>query len=163
MKRFFGAVAAVSILLLVWSIGISASDELSIDVTGDQQVAATPFVIRIKNNGTRRLTYCITVCGTIVDSAHEAPALTVQKRDRKRWDLQVWRCNPDSSVVSRIIHPGEVVEYKIKLAAPGRYKLRLPYKEVSVEGVGSHCEAIDDLRSLKQAASDEFDVTAKHQ
>ncbi len=165
MKRFFGVSAATAILVLVACIGISAGDELSIDVVGDQQVAAMAFVVRVRNNGTRRLTYCVTMCGKIVDAdtSREVPAFTVQKREHKRWDIEIWRCNPESSVVSRIIHPGEIEEFKIKLAEPGRYKLRLPYKEVSVESVGAHCEAIDDMKSVKHAESDDFDLAAKPQ
>jgi hypothetical protein len=156
-------VAAAVMLVLVLGIGISASDELSIDVMGDQQAAAKAFLVRIRNNGSRRLTYCVTVCGKIVDAdtTHEVPAFTVQKRDRKRWEIQVWRCDPESSIVSRIIHPSEVQEFKIKIAEAGKYRLRLPYKEVSVESVGAHCEAIDDLKSLKHAESDDFEVIAK--
>jgi uncharacterized cupredoxin-like copper-binding protein len=165
MRRCLGILAAAIVLVLLLGIGISASDELSIEVIGDQQVAATVFAVRVRNNGTRRLTYCITTCGKIVDvdTSHEVPAFTVQKRVRKRWEIEMLRCDPDSTVVSRIIHPGEVKQFKIKLAEPGRYRLRLPYKEVSVEGVGAHCEAIDDLKSVKHAESDEFDVIAKPQ
>ena len=77
---------------------------------------------------------------------------------------EIWRCDPESSVVSRIIHPGEVEEFKIKLAEAGQVQAcGSPYKEVSVESVGAHCEAIDDVKSVKHAESDDFDVVAKPQ
>ncbi|MFY9805204.1 MAG: hypothetical protein WA211_15760 [Candidatus Acidiferrales bacterium] len=164
MRRFIQAAAAVSLLVLFANIGISAGVEnLSIEVLGDQQVAGSLFVVRIRNNGEKRLTYCMTMCGKIIDAAGTAkvPAFTVQKRVRKRWEIQLWRCNAGDSVASRIIHGGEIEEFKIKLVDPGTYRLRLPYKDVSVEGVGFHCEAIDDPKDMKQAVSDEFDVVAR--
>lgn len=164
MKRLLQAAAAISLLIFVVNFGISASeDSLSIEILGDQHIAGNPLVVRIRNNGEKRLTYCMTMCGKLIDAETTAkiPAFTIQKRSRKRWDIQLWRCDTGDSVASRVIHGAEVEEFKIKLLEPGTYRLRLPYKDVSVEGVGFHCEAIDDPKSMKQAVSDEFDVVAK--
>ncbi|MFZ0521860.1 MAG: hypothetical protein WAN14_18965 [Candidatus Acidiferrales bacterium] len=164
MRRLFHAAAAISLLIVLVNFGISANeDSLSLEVLGDQQVAGKAFVVRVRNNGDKRLTYCMTMCGKLIDAETTAkiPAFTIQKRSRKRWDIQLWRCDTGDSVASRVIHGSEVEEFKIKLLDPGTYRLRLPYKDVSVEGVGLHCEAIDDPRSMKQAVSDEFDVVAK--
>ncbi|MFZ1972904.1 MAG: hypothetical protein WAU89_08665 [Candidatus Acidiferrales bacterium] len=164
MRRLFYAAAAISLLIVLVNFGISANeDSLSLEVLGDQQVAGKAFVVRVRNNGDKRLTYCMTMCGKLIDAETTAkiPAFTIQKRSRKRWDIQLWRCDTGDSVASRVIHGSEVEEFKIKLLDPGTYRLRLPYKDVSVEGVGLHCEAIDDPRSMKQAVSDEFDVVAK--
>jgi hypothetical protein len=166
MRRLLQVPAAICLLLFLVNAGISANeDRLSVEVLGDQQTAGKPFVVRIRNYGDRRLTYCTTMCGKLIDSETTAkiPAFTIQKRTRKRWDIQLWRCNTGDSVASRIIHGSEVEEFKIKLLDPGTYRLRLPYKDVSVEGVGLHCEAIDDPKSMKQAVSEEFDVVAKPQ
>jgi hypothetical protein len=166
MRRLLLVSAAICLLLFLVNAGISANeDRLSVEVLGDQQIAGKPFVVRIRNYGDRRLTYCTTMCGKLIDSETTAkiPAFTIQKRTRKRWDIQLWRCNTGDSVASRIIHGSEVEEFKIKLLDPGTYRLRLPYKDVSVEGVGLHCEAIDDPKSMKQAVSEEFDVVAKPQ
>jgi hypothetical protein len=38
--------------------------------------------------------------------------------------------------------------------------LWLTYKDVSVEDVGAHCEAIKDGKAVLQAKSDDFDVVA---
>jgi hypothetical protein len=164
MRRFLRAVAVVCILMVLINIGISADVEtLSIEVVGDEQIAGKPFVVRMRNNGDKRLTYCMTMCGKTIDAETSAkvPAFTIQKHTRKRWDIQLWRCNEGDSVASRVIHGGEIEEFKIKILEPGTYRLRLPYKEVSVEGVGLHCEAIDDPKAMKQALSDQFDVVAK--
>ncbi len=164
MKRSLRAAATVSLLIFFTNLAISADVEnLSIEVLGDQQVAGRPFVVRIRNNGDKRLTYCMTMCGKIIDAetAAKVPAFTIQKRGRKRWDIELWRCNSGDIVASRVIHGSEVEEFKIKILVPGTYRLRLPYKDVSVEGVGFHCEAIDDPKAMKQAVSDEFDVVAK--
>lgn len=145
-------------------MGISASeDSLSIAVMEDQQVVGKLLTVRVRNNGDKRLTYCMTMCGKLIDAETSAkiPAFTIQKRTRKRWDIQLWRCDSGDSVAARVIHGGEIEEFKIKIREPGTYRLRLPYKDVSVEGVGLHCEAIDDPKSMKQAVSDEFDVVAK--
>ena len=166
MRRVLQAAAAISLLIVLVNFGISANeDSLSLEILGDQQVAGKAFVVRIRNNGDKRLTYCMTMCGKLIDSETTAkiPAFTIQKRNRKRWDIQLWRCNTGDSVASRVIHGSEVEEFKIKLVDPGTYRLRLPYKDVSVEGVGFHCEAIDDPKSMKQSVSDEFDVVAKPQ
>jgi hypothetical protein len=164
MGRLLQTAAAISLLIFLVNFGVSANeDSLSVEVLGDQQIAGKPFVVRIRNNGDKRLTYCMTMCGKLIDAGTTAkiPAFTIQKRSRKRWDIQLWRCDTGDSVASRVIHGSEVEEFKIKLLDPGTYRLRLPYKDVSVEGVGLHCEAIDDPRSMKQAVSDEFDVVAK--
>jgi hypothetical protein len=166
MRRLLQTAAAISLLIFLVNFGVSANeDSLSVEVLGDQQIAGKPFVVRIRNNGDKRLTYCMTMCGKLIDAETTAkiPAFTIQKRSRKRWDIQLWRCDTGDSVASRVIHGSEVEEFKIKLLEPGTYRLRLPYKDVSVEGVGLHCEAIDDPRSMKQAVSDEFDVVAKPQ
>ncbi|MGC2722482.1 MAG: hypothetical protein WA224_00870 [Candidatus Acidiferrales bacterium] len=164
MRRLLQTAPAISLLIFLVNFGVSANeDSLSVEVLGDQQIAGKPFIVRIRNNADKRLTYCMTTCGKLIDAETTAkiPAFTIQKRSRKRWDIQLWRCDTGDSVASRVIHGSEVEEFKIKLLDPGTYRLRLPYKDVSVEGVGLHCEAIDDPRSMKQAVSDEFDVVAK--
>jgi hypothetical protein len=164
MKRFLQAASVVCILVFLTNMGISASeDSLSIAVMEDQQVVGKLLTVRVRNNGDKRLTYCMTMCGKLIDAETSAkiPAFTIQKRTRKRWDIQLWRCASGDSVAARVIHGGEIEEFKIKIMEPGTYRLRLPYKDVSVEGVGLHCEAIDDPKSMKQAVSDEFDVMAK--
>lgn len=166
MRRLLQAAAAISLLVFLVNLGVSANeDSLSVEVLGDQQIAGKPFLVRIRNNGDKRLTYCTTMCGKLIDpdTTAKIPAFTVQKRNRKRWDIQLWRCNTGDSVASRVIHGAEIEEFRIKLLEPGTYRLRLPYKDVSVEGVGLHCEAIDDPKSMKQAVSDEFNVVAKPQ
>jgi hypothetical protein len=162
MRRLLQSAAAVCILVL--TVGISEGIEnLSIEVMGNQQVAGKPFVVRMRNNGDKRLTYCTTMCGKLVDAetSSKIPAFSIQKRMRKGWDVETWRCNSGDSVAAHVIHGSEVEEFKIKILDPGTYRLRLPYKEVSVEDVGLHCEAIDDPKAMKQAVSDEFDVIAK--
>jgi hypothetical protein len=156
--------AAVSILALFVNIGISEGVEnLSIEVMGDQQVAGKPFVVRMRNNGDKRLTYCTTMCGKLVDAetSTKIPAFSIQKRMRKGWNIEVWRCNSENGIAAHVMHGGEIEEFKIKILEPGAYRLRLPYKDVSVEDVGLHCEAIDDPKAMKQAVSDEFEVIAK--
>jgi hypothetical protein len=164
MRRLLQSAAAACVLVLFINIGISEGIEnLSIEVMGDQQVADKPFVVRMRNNGDKRLTYCTTTCGKLVDAENSAKilAFSIQKRMRKGWDIETWRCNSGDSVAAHVIHGGEVEEFKIKILEPGTYRLRLPYKEVSVEDVGLHCEAIDDPKAMRQAVSDEFDVMAK--
>jgi hypothetical protein len=166
MRRLLGSAAAVCILVLVINTRISEGVEnLSIEVMGDQQVAGKPFSVRMRNNGDKRLTYCTTMCGKLVDAetSPKVPAFSIQKRTRKGWNIETWRCNSGDSVVAHVMHGGEIEEFKIKMLEPGTYRLRLPYKEVSVEDVGLHCEAIDDPKAMKQAVSDEFDVIAKPQ
>src|SRR5579863_7808427 len=128
MRRLLQAAAAISLLILLANFGISATeDSLSLEIVGDQPVAGKPFVVRIRNNGDKRLTYCMTMCGKLIDAETTAkiPAFTIQKRNRKRWDIQLWRCNTGDSVASRVIHGSEVEEFKIKLLEPGTYRLRL--------------------------------------
>jgi hypothetical protein len=164
MRRLLPSAAAVCILVFFINIGISEGIEnLSIGVMGDQQVAGQAFVVRLRNNGDKRLTYCTTMCGKLVDAQTSAkiPAFSIQKRMPKGWNIEVWRCNSGDGVVAQIIHGGEIEEFKIKILDPGTYRLRLSYKEVRVEDVGLHCEAIDDPKAMKQAVSDEFDVIAK--
>jgi hypothetical protein len=164
MRRFLRAAAAISLLVFLVNLAVSANEDLlSIEVLGDQQIAGKPFVVRLRNIGDKRLTYCMTMCGKIVgpDTSARVPGFTLQRRGHKRWDIFLWRCDEGDSVASKIIHGGDVEEFKIKISEPGTYRLRLPYKDVSVEGVGFHCEAIRDPKDVKQAVSDEFDVVAK--
>jgi len=71
----------VLVLLLTsgTSDGISAKEDITIAVVGDQQVVGKPFAVRIRNNGEKRLTFCLGVCGELVvaGSGHAAPAFAV--------------------------------------------------------------------------------------
>jgi len=131
-------------------------------VVGDQQVVGKPFAVRIRNNGEKRLTFCMGVCGEVVvaGSARPAPAFAVQSRTRKKWSKEIFTCTPGADASAGILHGGEVLEFTIKVLQPGTYRLWLPYKDVSVEAVGAHCEAIKDGKAVLQAKSDDFDVVA---
>jgi hypothetical protein len=157
----------VLVLLLTsgTSDGISAKEDITIAVVGDQQVVGKPFAVRIRNNGEKRLTFCLGVCGELVvaGSGHAAPAFAVQSRTRKKWNKEVFTCTPDADATSGILHGGEVLEFTVKVLRPGTYRLWLPYKDVSVEDVGAHCEAIKDGKAVLQAKSDDFDVVAAPQ
>jgi hypothetical protein len=164
MQRSLRAAAAVYFLVLLVSIGISANDGVAIEIVGDQQMTATPFEVRIRNDGNKRLTFCLSVCGTIIDTetSHAAPAFAVEKRTGKRWGEQPWGCgDAANNLTARVIQVGEIQKFRIKLPEPGTYRLRLAYKDVSADRVSSHCEAIEDPKSLKHAVSEEFEVTAK--
>jgi hypothetical protein len=168
MRRLLRGSAALCVLVLISSTGIitgiSAKDELSIQVVGDQQVAGKPFLVRIRNNGDKRLTFCLSVCGKILESGntHPAPMFAVQMRVQKKWNKEVWACDPGGTSASSILHGGDMQEFTIKMSQPGTYRLWLAYKDVSVEGVESHCEAIKDGRAVQQAKTDEFSVIADH-
>lgn len=145
------------------SRGVSAKEEVTIAVMGDQQVAGKPFAVRIRNNGEKRLTFCLGACGVIVLAGSErpAPGFAVQARTRKKkWSKEILSCSPSEDATSAILHGGEVLEFSVKVTQPGTYRLWLGYKDVSVEDVGAHCEAIRDGKAVQQARSDEFDVVA---
>jgi hypothetical protein len=164
MQRSWRAAAAVFFLVLLVGFGISANEGLAIEIVGDQQMAATPFEVRIRNDGNKRLTFCLSVCGTIIDTEtnHAAPAFAVEKRTGKQWGEQPWGCGgAANNFTARVIQVGEVQKFRIKLTELGTYRLRLAYKDVSADRVSSHCEAIEDPKSLKHAVSEEFEVTAK--
>ncbi len=57
-------------------------------------------------------------------------------------------CTPGADASAGILHGGEVLEFTIKVLQPGTYRLWLPYKDVSVEDVGAHCEAIKDGKAV---------------
>ncbi|MFZ3216829.1 MAG: hypothetical protein WA192_12285 [Candidatus Acidiferrales bacterium] len=164
MSRLLRAGAGLCVLVLLVAGGVSegssAKGELSIEVVGDQQVVAQPFMVRIRNSGDKRLTFCLGVCARNVVSGnnHPAPAFAVQTRTRKKWSKEVWSCDPASGAVSNIVHGGEVQEFSIKILDPGTYRLLLAYKDVSVEAVGAHCEAMWDGKAVQQAKTDPFDV-----
>jgi hypothetical protein len=169
MNRAVRLAAVVGVLLLVVtataSDGVSAKDEVSIAVVGDQQVVGKPFAVRIRNNGEKRLTFCLGACGAIVvaGSARLAPGFAVQARKGKKWSKELLTCTPGGDATSSILHGGEILEFTIKVTQPGTYRLWLGYKDVSVEDVGAHCEAIRDGKAVQQARSDEFDVVAAPQ
>jgi hypothetical protein len=169
MNRAVRLAAVVGVLLLVVtataSDGVSAKDEVSIAVVGDQQVVGKPFAVRIRNNGQKRLTFCLGACGAIVvaGSARLAPGFAVQARKGKKWSKELLTCTPGGDATSSILHGGEILEFTIKVTQPGTYRLWLGYKDVSVEDVGAHCEAIRDGKAVQQARSDEFDVVAAPQ
>jgi hypothetical protein len=152
-------------VLLVTSgpgVGLSVQEELSLAVVGDQQVVGKPFAVRIRNNGQKRLTFCLGTCGVIVVAAsgRPAPAFAVQARTRKKWNKEIVGCTPGDDATSGILHGSEVLEFTVKVMQPGTYRLWLGYKDVSVEDVGAHCEAIKDGKAVQQAKSDDFDVVA---
>jgi hypothetical protein len=166
MRRLLFATALVCVLVLVVSTGVNSGiptkDELLIEVMGDQQVVGTPFEIRIKNNGDRRLTFCLQTCGRNIASAdaHPLPAFAVQTRVRKKWSKEILGCDPTTDANASILHGGEVQVFHAKVLQPGKYRLYLSYKEVSVEPVGAHCEAIKDGKAVQQVVTDEFEVMA---
>ncbi len=166
MNRTLSAMPIIGVLLLLVSTGagdgISAREDITIAVVGDQQVVGKPFAVRIRNNGEKRLTFCLGVCGAIVvaGSGRPAPGFAVQSRTRKKWSKEIMSCSPAEDASSAILHGGEVLEFTVKVTQPGAFRLWLRYKDVSVEDVGAHCEAIRDGRAVLQASSDEFDVVA---
>ena len=103
MGRMLLAAAAMCALVLVSTAavrpGIPAKSELLIELMGDQQVVGKPFEIRIKNNGDRRLTICLTACGRAIVSAddHSLPAFAVQTRVRKKWSKEILGCDPGAT------------------------------------------------------------------
>ena len=166
MKRALSAAAIIGVLVLLVSTeasdGTPAKDEVSIAVVGDQQVVGKPFAVRIRNNGEKRLTFCLGSCGVIVvaGSGHPAPAFAVQARKGKKWSREVLSCSPGDDALSSILHGGEILEFTIKVMQPGTYRLWLGYKDVSIEDVGAHCEAIKDGKEVQRAKTDDFDVVA---
>jgi len=166
MRRLLLAAAVMCVPVLVSttavSPGIPAKSDLLIEVMGDQQVVGKPFQIRIKNNGDRRLTICLTACGRAIASAdgHPLPAFAVQTRVRKKWSKEILGCDPGSDATASILHGGEVQEFQAKMLQPGRYRLYLSYKDVSVEAVGAHCEAMKDGKAVQEVVTDEFEVIA---
>jgi hypothetical protein len=160
------AAASVCVLVLLLTSGtsdaISAKEDITVAVVGDQQVVGKPFAVRIRNNGDKRLTFCLGVCGEVVvaGSGRPTPAFAVQSRTRRKWNKEIFTCTPGADASAGILHGGEVLEFTIKVLQPGTYRLWLPYKDVSVEVVGAHCEAIKDGKAVLQAKSDDFDVVA---
>jgi hypothetical protein len=164
MRRSLRATVPVYFLVLVVNTGISANNGLSIEISGDQQTAATPFEVRAKNNGNQRLAFCLSVCGAIIDTetSRAAPAFAIEKRAAKKWGEQSWGCgDAENNFTARVIQAGEIQKFRIKLSEPGTYRLGLVYKNVNADRVSSHCEAIEDSKSLKHAMSEEFAVSAK--
>lgn len=160
------AAASVCVLVLLLTSGtsdaISAKEDITVAVVGDQQVVGKPFAVRIRNNGDKRLTFCLGVCGEVVvaGGGRPTPAFAVQSRTRRKWSKEIFTCTPGADASAGILHGGEVLEFTIKVLQPGTYRLWLPYKDVSVEVVGAHCEAIKDGKAVLQAKSDDFDVVA---
>ena len=168
-KRALAATAIIAVLMLLVSTeasdGIPGKDDVSIAVVGDQQVVGQPFAVRIRNNGQKRLTFCLGACGAIVvaGSGRPAPTFAVQARKGKKWSKEVLSCTPGDDATSSILHGGEILEFTIKVMQPGTFRLWLNYKDVSVEDVGAHCEAIKDGKAVQQGKSDDFDVVAAPQ
>src|SRR5580658_1593546 len=166
MKRALSAAAIIGVLLLLVSTeasdGIPVKNDISIAVVGDQQVVGQPFPVCIRNNGEKRLTFCLGACGVIVvaGSGRPAPAFAVQARKGKKWSKEILSCTPGGDATSSILHGGEILEFTIKVMQPGTFRLWLNYKDVSVEDVGAHCEAIKDGKLVQQAKTDDFDVVA---
>jgi hypothetical protein len=160
------AAASVCVLILLLTSGTSNGSptlgDITIAIVGDEQVVGKPFAVRIRNNGEKRLTFCLGACGGIVVAGSErlAPGFAVQARTRKKWNREIWSCTPGDDATSAILHGGEILEFTVKVTQPGAFRLWLKYKDVSVEDVGAHCEAIRDGKAVQQTSSDEFDVVA---
>jgi len=160
------AAASVCVLILLLTSGTSNGSptlgDITIAIVGDEQVVGKPFAVRIRNNGEKRLTFCLGACGGIVvaGGGHLAPGFAVQARTRKKWNREIWSCTPGDDATSAILHGGEILEFTVKVTQPGAFRLWLKYKDVSVEDVGAHCEAIRDGKAVQQTSSDEFDVVS---
>jgi hypothetical protein len=88
MKRALSATAIIGVLVLLVttgaSDGISAKEDVSIAVVGDQRVVGKPFAVRIRK--WRQAAYHLPrPCGAIVvaGSGRPAPAFAVQARKGK--------------------------------------------------------------------------------
>jgi hypothetical protein len=79
---------------------------------------------------------------------------------RKKWSKEILGCDPGSDATASILHGDEVQEFQAKMVQPGRYRLYLSYKDVSVEPVGAHCEAMKDGKAVQEVVTDEFEVIA---
>ena len=166
MRQMGRAAASVCVLILLLTSGTSNGSptlgDITIAIVGDEQVVGKPFAVRIRNNGEKRLTFCLGACGGIVvaGGGHLAPGFAVQARTRKKWNREIWSCTPGDDATSAILHGGEILEFTVKVTQPGAFRLWLKYKDVSVEDVGAHCEAIRDGKAVQQTSSDEFDVVS---
>ena len=166
MNRALSAAAIIGVLVLLVSTevsdGIPAKTDVTIAVVGDQQIVGQPFPVRIRNNGEKRLTFCLGACGMdiVMGSGRPAPAFGVQARKGKKWGKEIFTCTPGADATSSILHGGEVQEFQAKMVQPGRYRLYLSYKDVSVEPVGAHCEAMKDGKAVQEVVTDEFEVIA---
>src|SRR5277367_6670962 len=100
MKRALSATATLALLVFLVSTqasdGIPAKEDVTIAVVGDQQVVGIPFALRIRNNGEKRLTFCLGACGVdvVMGSGRPAPAFGVQARKGKKWSREIFNCTP---------------------------------------------------------------------
>src|ERR1700723_4030272 len=110
MKRALSAAAIIGVLVLLVSTeasdGIPAKTDVTIAVVGDQQIVGQPFAVRIRNNGEKRLTFCLGACGmdVVMASGRPAPAFGGQAPKAKKWGEETFPVPPAAAPPPTILH-----------------------------------------------------------
>lgn len=123
--------------------------------------AERPFAVRVINQRSTLISFCVACAGTIVPSpGATVPAFDVQRPGPKKWGSllrgsDIGSCHASTELGSRA---GQ--EFLMKLSEPGRYRLRLNYVPKSLpdsSGVGI-CAKLNELKGAKLVTSTEFEV-----
>jgi hypothetical protein len=145
----------------IWPpVGWLPNESVTIQISGPV-TAERPFALRIINQRSTLISFCVACAGTIVPSpGATVPAFDVQRPGPKKWGSLLWASDMGSCYAPTELGPRKSQEFLMKLSEPGRYRLRLNYVPRSVPaspGVG-FCAKMDELKGAKIVTSAEFEV-----
>lgn len=138
----------------------ATNHRLSIQISSPV-TAKRPFALQVMNRRSKPVYFCLASTGTIVPSpAWPVPAFDVQRLGPKKWGSLLWGSDLGPSDAPTELASGKTEEFRMKLIAPGRYRLRLYYVPRSLpDSPGADvCAKLDQLKSAKVVTSEEFDV-----
>src|ERR1700722_2293165 len=165
---FMSALCRAVMLLCVFvpaiSTAVGSNQGLSIEIAGDEHATGESFEVRIRNNGSKDLGFCMSLYGSIIrddDTSRAAPAFEVQTLTEGKWGDLIWICDVGNNVAPNTLEAGKALVFRIRLNAPGTYRLRLNYEEDKADGSNRECALPNGGKSMKRAISKEFKVVEK--
>lgn len=132
----------------------SVAIQISEPVTAEQT-----FAVRILNRRSKTISFCIAFAGDIA-SLPPVPAFDVQRLGPKKWGSLLWGSDLGPSDAPTELGSEKTQEFRMKLIAPGRYRLRLYYVPGTFpDSPGADaCAKVDQLKGGKVVTSEEFEV-----
>ncbi len=167
-SRFFDRALVLLALAMAGATNLHANERLKIVVAGNQ-TAGRLVKVTVTNAGNVPVTVCMACCGSIIDAKADpvVPDFDVQVQGPRGWSKLSWGCDVGSCFAPSTLAAGEAQEFKLKLAQPGTYLLRLYYTDATDIDAQSpksgKCPNIAIAKHNKHAISNTFVVSGAAQ
>jgi len=157
------------VLATVGAANLHANERLKIAIAGNHQTAGQLVKVTVTNAGNVPVAVCMACCGSIIDAKADpvVPDFDVQVQGPRGWSNLLWGCDLGSCFAPWTLAAGQTHEFRLKLAQPGTYRLRLYYADatdIDARGPKSvKCPNIAIAKHHKHAISNTFIVSGAAQ